>query len=262
MKKPFLLFIGITFLFACNSTGNPTQEVVKEPIVQNHDYSQYDSNSRNSVDWQGMYSGVLPCVDCEGIRMALALQDGKYRMTKTYLVKDSFSRHTDGEFTWSDDGSTIVLSNQGDASAQYKVVENKLFQLDKDGKVITGELAERYVLEKANSPILDIIWKLSELDGKIVEVEGSKPFNLVFDTAIGAARGFTGCNGFSSEFQIKGKELELFGVFRTELACPAVMKIEEGYLKALEEVDSFALETDKLVLKKGDAVLAKLVNER
>jgi hypothetical protein len=29
------------------------------------------------------------------------------------------------------------------------------------------------------------------------------------------------------------------------------MKIEEAYLKALEEVDSFALEGDTLVLEKG-----------
>lgn len=178
----FPLFICITFLFACNCTGNSTQDEVKEMIVQNHDYSQYDSNSRNSVDWQGMYSGVLPCVDCEGIRMTLALQDGKYRMTKTYLAKDSFSRHSEGEFIWSDDGSTIALSNQRDASTQYKVEENKLFKLDKDGKVIAGDLAERYVMEKAGSPILDIAWKLSEFDGKIVEVEGSKPLDLLFDT--------------------------------------------------------------------------------
>lgn len=242
----FPLFICITFLFACNST----QDEVKEMIVQNHDNSQYDSNSRNSVDWPGMYSGILPWVDCGGIRMTLALQDGKYRMTKTYLAKDSFSRHSEGEFIWSDDGSTIALSNQRDASTQYKVVENKLFKLDKDGKVIAGDLAERYVMEKAGSPILDIAWKLSEFDGKIVEVEGSKPLDLLFDTTIGAARGFTGCNGFSSEFRIEGQEIELFGVFRTELACPAAMKIEEAYLKALEEVDSFALEGDTLVLEK------------
>jgi hypothetical protein len=47
----------------------------------------------------------------------------------------------------------------------------------------------------------------------------------------------------------------------TELDCPAVMKIENGYLNALEEVDSFALEGSHLVLKKGNAVLAKLVKE-
>lgn len=263
MKKLFLIFTVITFLFACNSSEKRSQETISEPIVPDENHVQVDDhNSRNALDWQGMYNGILPCADCEGIRMTLALQDGKYRMTRTYLGKDASSTHLEGDFTWSEDGSTITLLGVGDASAQYKVGENKLIQLDMEGNLITSQLSDSYVLMKVNSPILDITWKLSELDGKAVEIEGIKPFNLLFDTAIGAARGFAGCNGFSGEFRIKEQELELFGVFRTEMACePAVMEIESGYLKALEEVDSFVLENDTLVLKTGTTVLAKLLKE-
>src|SRR5690606_3065535 len=105
-----------------------------------------------------------PCADCEGIRITLALQKDTYRLTRTYLVKDSFSNHSEGEFTWSEDGSTITLSGVKNTPAQYKVGENKLFQLDMEGNLITGTLADRYILTKASSPILDITWKLIELD--------------------------------------------------------------------------------------------------
>ena len=263
MKNLLLILTTITFLLACNSSEKPSQETASEAIVQDENHFQYDDhNSRDALDWQGMYSGVLPCADCEGIRVTLALQDGKYRMTRTYLVKDSFSRHSEGEFAWSEDGSTIMLLNKEDAPVQYKVGENKLIQLDMVGNPITGSLADHYVLTKANSPILDISWKLSELDGKVVEIKGIKPFNLLFDTVTGTARGFAGCNGFSGEFEVKEEKLQIFGVFHTEMGCEiSIINIEEKYISVLEEVDSFAVEEGVLVLKKGSVILAKLVKE-
>jgi len=264
MKKLLLILSVIPFLFACNSSETTSETTTSEPIAQDESHIQIDDhNSRNALDWQGMYNGILPCADCEGIRMTLALQDGRYKMARTYLGKDGSSTHLEGDFTWSEDGSTITLLGEENAPAQYKVGENRLIQLDMEGNPITGSLADKYVLTKVNSPILDITWELSELDGKPVEVEGIKPFNLLFDTAFGVAGGFAGCNGFSGEFQIKEQELEIFGVFRTEMACePAVMKIESGYLKALEEVDNFVLEDDTLILKTGNTVLAKLLKEK
>src|SRR5690606_41483708 len=104
---------------------------------------------------------------------------GKCRMWRTYLGIDASSPHLEGDFTWAEDGSAITLLGVGDASAQYKVGENKLIQLDMEGNLITSQLSDSYVLMKVNSPILDITWKLSELDGKAVEIEGIKPFNLL-----------------------------------------------------------------------------------
>lgn len=262
MKKLFHLFIIISFLFACNSADRSTQKVDSILVERNSFYPPDDHNSRNSVDWQGMYSGILPCADCEGIRITLTLQDSTYRMIRTYLVKDSFSWHSEDKFKWSDDGSTIRLLGVKDSPNQYKVGENKLIQLDGEGNQIKGTLANRYILSKAISPILNVTWKLIELDGKLVEINGIKPFNLIFDANRGFAYGYAGCNGFTGEFNIKGESLQLFGVFRTELGCePIVMDIESRYINALEKLDGFALEEDVLLLKKGSMVLAKLVRE-
>src|SRR5690606_27430845 len=125
MKKLLLVFIIIPFLFACNSVEKSTQRVDNILAVEDGDlYLPDGHNSRNSVDWKGMYSGTLPCADCEGIRMTLTIQDSTYRMIQTYLVKDSFSRHSEGEFEWSDDGSTIRLLGVKDSPNKYKVGEN------------------------------------------------------------------------------------------------------------------------------------------
>src|SRR5690554_1476764 len=134
MKKLFIIFSVITFLFGCNSSEKSSEETISEPIIQDESHVQVDDhNSRTALDWQGMYYGVLPCADCEGIRMTLALQDGKYKMARTYLGRDVSSMHIEGDFTWSEDGSTITLLGEENAPTLYKVGENKLSQLDMEG---------------------------------------------------------------------------------------------------------------------------------
>ncbi len=50
---------------------------------------------------------------------------------------------------------------------QYRVGENRLTQLDMDGKLITGSLADRYNLEKMTEMTLTgTKWQLTELNGK------------------------------------------------------------------------------------------------
>jgi uncharacterized lipoprotein NlpE involved in copper resistance len=45
-------------------------------------------NSRNSLDWAGVYKGTLPCADCEGIQEEIRLNDDlTYEMVSTYLGK-------------------------------------------------------------------------------------------------------------------------------------------------------------------------------
>jgi len=253
MKKISLVLAIALLLFSCNLKEKATQEASSQSIAQN-----VTDNSQNALDWQGMYTGVLPCADCEGIRTTLALQEGKYTLKSVYLGKEASSFHSQGEFKWSEDGSSITLL--GDNAIRYKVGENKLFQLDLDGNLITGALKDHYVLIKVNSPILDITWVLMELNGQIVENTDKKPITLMFNTSIGSAIGFAGCNGYGGEFELKEEKLQIWEIFSTEMACPQ-LTIEGEYLKGLRRVDNFTLEADVLVLKDGSTVLAKLVKE-
>jgi uncharacterized lipoprotein NlpE involved in copper resistance len=102
------------------------------------------------LDWAGVYTGILPCADCEGIKVQLILNaDETYEKSYIYIGKSDTPFVFSGTFMWDDAGGKITLSCENfDFPIRYKVGEGKLFQLDIDGNSITGELAERYVLMK------------------------------------------------------------------------------------------------------------------
>jgi len=108
-------------------------------------------NSRNSVDWNGTYHGILPCADCEGLETVIHLHhDHSFQMSTVYLGKSDEVFQTAGIFQWSDDGGKVTLqpSSRNLSPTTFMVGENRLIQLDKEGNRITGKLAELYVLRK------------------------------------------------------------------------------------------------------------------
>lgn len=107
-------------------------------------------NSKISLDWDGLYQGVLPCADCESIETSLTLHSNStYKLVNRYLGKEeldySFSY---GSFSWDRTGSIITLINE-DKPNQYFVGENHLIKLDINGQRISGALADHYRLEKS-----------------------------------------------------------------------------------------------------------------
>jgi uncharacterized lipoprotein NlpE involved in copper resistance len=106
--------------------------------------------SKNALDWHGMYKGVLPCADCEGIETVLVLNaDHTYLLQTKYLGKgDGKVIEKTGSIAWNTSGSTIMLAGIEDAPSMYLVAENHLTQLDLNGNKITGDLADKYILAK------------------------------------------------------------------------------------------------------------------
>jgi len=106
-------------------------------------------NSRNSLDYQGTYTGTMPCADCSGIYTEITLTEDSYTMKTVYegKGKDSENTFTDsGSYTWDSNGNIITLGN--DSTNRYQVGENALYALDMDGNQITGDLADMYILKK------------------------------------------------------------------------------------------------------------------
>lgn len=135
-----------------------------------------EHNSRNSVDWGGIYRGVLPCADCEGIEMVVVLdREGGYRMWSRYLGKDTGMIAEQGQFTWNDAGSAVRLLGSG---AQFLVGENRLIRLAQDGSRLTGKMGEAYILTRLGEGIAGKYWKLIELSGKPVPKLEREPYVL------------------------------------------------------------------------------------
>ena len=109
-----------------------------------------DHSSMNAVDWDGTYKGVVPCADCEGIETTIVLgKELTYNIKTRYLGKSNAKKKKKkGKFSWDKTGQIITLEGIKDAPNKYFVGENKIIQLDMEGKEITGKLADHYVLKK------------------------------------------------------------------------------------------------------------------
>jgi len=123
-----------------------------KPLELEHETSETTPahTSKNSLDWQGVYQGVLPCADCNGIQTELILkEDLKYEKESKYLGKEDATFSEKGTFKWNDVGNKITLWNsENEESSSYLVGENKLIQLDNNGNKAQGELASNYELTK------------------------------------------------------------------------------------------------------------------
>ncbi|MDR0791964.1 MAG: copper resistance protein NlpE [Chitinophagaceae bacterium] len=111
-------------------------------------------NSRVSIDWEGTYTGTVPCADCAGILTKITLKkDNTYNLQIEYMGKEGSAQRFEGTFKWDDSGSVITLGGLEKESmpAAYLVGENKLIQLDMNGKTITGEEASKYELTKTDN---------------------------------------------------------------------------------------------------------------
>jgi heat shock protein HslJ len=216
-------------------------------------------NSRTSVAWQGVYTGILPCADCEGIQTRLVLNNNlSYLLETRYNGRDENVRQSQGKFSWSANGSKITLDNDKQI---YQVGENQIFHLDQKGNRISGNLAQSYVLTKENTEITGKHWKLVEIDSKLVETDHKKPF-MVFSKEENRVNGNNSCNSFFGTFEISGPDKIKFSQMgMTRMACIG-NTIEDLFMKALDNTISFAVSDGKLILNDAKGkVIARFTSD-
>jgi uncharacterized lipoprotein NlpE involved in copper resistance len=149
-KAIFTLVIAIpAFAFLSCNESSKSREASAEPATALDSTVSDRHNSSNSMDFDGLYKGTLPCADCEGIETEIVLgKDKSYVKRTIYLGKNSKVIEEKGFYTWNSEGNTIILFGLKDTPNLYFVGENKLIQLDMKGNKITGKLADKYVLHK------------------------------------------------------------------------------------------------------------------
>jgi copper homeostasis protein (lipoprotein) len=293
-KLLFSVFI-ISILFACqqkNTDKNVSeQDSLNKQVIDHH-------NARTSLDYVGVYRGILPCADCPGIETILYLNENDtYTLSTKYLERGVKVFENKGNYTWNKEGNTITLSNITSGPNMYFVGENTLTQLDMDGNKITGEIQDAFVLTKQMENLIDadkvyqdtekvnlndrleaktVIktgnpavgkftlaetkWKLVELNGKPVKQVGKKPYILKLNSKDGRFSAFAGCNNMMGSYVMKTSySLTFSGVASTMMACPN-MDLEQKFGTMLEKVDNYVIVEDKLQLNKAKmAPLARFV---
>ena len=248
IKKPIasvaLALFSMMSFTACNSVKNASNENIDNA-----------HNAKNSLDYDGIYRGVLPCADCEGIKSTVYLnRDSTFKITETYVGKGENSFDTSGTFSWNKAGNTITLKTaNASENRSYFVGENTLTQLDQSGNKISGNLAANYILSKDNYALLNKKWRPIELLGKPVILDGSLKTEptLTFDDNENRYIGITGCNNISGEFEILPfNKLKLSPGMSTMMACEN-MEIEQKLGEVLRQADGFIINGDELTLIKA-----------
>jgi uncharacterized lipoprotein NlpE involved in copper resistance/heat shock protein HslJ len=271
MKKEIILILMFALVFAsCNTgkqSGNSGNNNSDSGIVMSPEFIA-EHSSRSAVDWAGVYKGMIPCADCEGIDVEIQLnEDNSYKMVMNYLGKNA-TFNDQGFFEWDETGGKVRFVVEGEGVGNwYRVGENNLLMLDADGNRIENNFPpEIYMLEKID---LDFVlinknWKLIELNGKEISVNAESgnevPFLSLTKDNI-RVFGNTGCNNLMGYFKVesdygdKGK-LEFLQMVTTRMACRDV-NYEQDFLKALEDCNNYSIINDTLSLKKDGELLAK-----
>lgn len=151
MKQFLLLLSMLFFLAGCMTNEEPNHVSAQDVIPFNA--SQIDArNSRNSLNWEGSYSGVLPCARCVGIDTFLKInRDHTYTLTQRYVNKGdviSDEIKNEGTFFWNEEGSIITFENIEGEINTFRVTELFLTPLNKNGIELRPETGNNFKLLK------------------------------------------------------------------------------------------------------------------
>lgn len=96
------------------------------------------------------YSGIVPCADCEGIKIVLTLDNETYTLAETYLGKSDQVVQSKGQmliergYEKDIDATLYILNPDSETDKHYFVrltaQPGKLIMLDKDQKIINSKL--------------------------------------------------------------------------------------------------------------------------
>ena len=101
--------------------------------------------------WAGVYTGLIPSASGEGINVKVTLNANEtYKVEYRYVGKSDEAFTSAGKFTWNPERNIVIMDNEeeGEPPSYYKLGEKALIHLDIEGNVITGALANDYILKK------------------------------------------------------------------------------------------------------------------
>lgn len=131
-----VLLIVVGYLFLTRETTAPTRQETAN--------SQKEEDADGGKD-KAVYLGRTPCADCEGIDVKLALKEnGKYKMTNTYLGKDAEPIVDKGTWTTkkgdsaNPDAEVYILTPESGQVMNFVLEGTTLKQLDENLQPMTN----------------------------------------------------------------------------------------------------------------------------
>ncbi len=151
--KIIIILFSILFLISCKNEEKTAKPISFESSSENKKAPSKDLYSaQDSLDWAGVYEGVLPCENCDGIETSIRLKKNlDYVLSQHYLGRaeaEENNLNETGKLEWNKQGNTIGLGER--QKLYFKVSENYLLQVFKDESKVMGDSAMKYRLTKIN----------------------------------------------------------------------------------------------------------------
>ena len=258
MKKSFLkyfplsiaAFVGGLALIECTN-------VIKRTFPDSH-------NSANTLDWNGTYKSAMADANYSGTITEIILDTARtYVMKKIYLNKGTQPEkgtEQSGNISWNKAGNIITLSGIKNQPNQFFVGENRLWELDKNGRKIKTDDSAKYVLNKLmtaattnlttpKTPQLTGSWELDYIAGSPMafeELYARKKPTIIFDTLNNLVSGSTSCNNYVGKLIINGRKIDFTEPLAiTKMAClDSKSNGENLFLETLKMVNNYTLNAD------------------
>jgi len=153
MKKIIVaLTLGFSLLtISCGKESETVSTATTDSIIADTLIVDSHHNAKNSIDYQGTYKGVLPCIksDCKEIELSVQLLPDDVFIYSTKRVGiDTEELMTTGNYHFENDGNTIVLDQISNVPNSFFIAEGKIYQLDEKQQKIEGPDAEKFILIK------------------------------------------------------------------------------------------------------------------
>lgn len=204
-------------------------------------------SSKTSLDWQGVYSAIIPFEKSDSTRLTIhLLDDSNYILSKTAEMKGSKTFQEQGKFSWNEEGSRITLKpDNAKSTTSFLVGENVLMMLNEKGE----RKSEEYFLQKIDTELKEKYWKVVELSGVqiIWKNENQREPHIIFRSFENKFNGNGGCNTFSGSYELlTGNEIMLSPVMATKMYCEGTMTVEDQLFQILGKVNGYSVIGDEL----------------
>ncbi len=241
MKALLAAFVLATALCACSQPLErvaPSEPVAAKPADLH--------TSRDSLDWAGVYEGVLPGPDPAGTVTRLTLtREGTYERLTRYPGRQDTARTVRGRFTWHPQGNAISLDEVG-GGQQFAVGEGRLLLLHPGGgpagTPVPGAVLTRVPPAAAGEDLTQTLeryrWSLNSAtdgSGRVMEALPPRQGHPVVFEFSGTGLAIQGpCNRMMGSFRINAaKQLTVNGTASTNMACAPELMLADAALAGL-----------------------------
>lgn len=176
LKTSMILLLFSCVYLSCKestpkeSTKEPTYEVQS---VATGNFLNFDLDSQSV---SGIYQGVFPCTDCEGMQQILFLKNN-FTYKQSYINVDSNKVYSTSTGEWEIEGNRIILSKDNDYYISFIQRNDSLFAVDIDRISIRNP--EIYGLAKQKYSGNDPYWETEKKKGISFAGRGTDPSWLI-----------------------------------------------------------------------------------